>query len=130
MKTTHTEHCSFCGRPESDGARLIAGGGGHLPPVSICVECIELCRQIIRIESTSPSLAQNTELRPWASLTIEGRTVEWMAMTAYGNDGPIVLILVRKPGSRSGPAMVLGAGTIPTEVHAHEAFQMFKDQLE
>lgn len=34
--------CSFCGRPQSEVQRLVAG-----PDVYICNECVELCRDII-----------------------------------------------------------------------------------
>ena len=34
--------CSFCGRPQSEVQRLVAG-----PDVYICNECVELCRSII-----------------------------------------------------------------------------------
>ena len=38
--------CSFCGRPQSQVTRLVAG-----PDVYICDECVELCVDIIRDES-------------------------------------------------------------------------------
>lgn len=34
--------CSFCGRPQSQVKRLVAG-----PDVYICNECVELCQDII-----------------------------------------------------------------------------------
>ncbi|MDR2486392.1 MAG: ATP-dependent Clp protease ATP-binding subunit ClpX [Clostridiales Family XIII bacterium] len=37
--------CSFCGKPQDQVKRLIAG-----PNVYICDECVELCREIIREE--------------------------------------------------------------------------------
>src|SRR5438105_10910152 len=36
-------HCSFCGKPQDQVRRLIAGPGA----VYICDECVELCREII-----------------------------------------------------------------------------------
>ncbi|NLY09246.1 MAG: AAA domain-containing protein, partial [Tissierellia bacterium] len=35
-------YCSFCGKPQDQVSRLIAG-----PEVFICNECIELCKEII-----------------------------------------------------------------------------------
>ena len=37
--------CSFCGKPQSEARRLIAG-----PGVYICDECIELCMSILEDE--------------------------------------------------------------------------------
>ena len=37
--------CSFCGKPQEQVRRLIAG-----PNVYICNECIELCQEIIEEE--------------------------------------------------------------------------------
>ena len=39
--------CSFCGKPQSEARRLIAG-----PGVYICDECIELCMSILEDEKT------------------------------------------------------------------------------
>ena len=38
-------YCSFCGKSQHEGPKLIAG-----PSVFICDECIELCNDIIRDE--------------------------------------------------------------------------------
>jgi len=38
-------HCSFCGKPQTDVAKLIAG-----PGVYICNHCIDLCNEIITDE--------------------------------------------------------------------------------
>ncbi len=35
-------HCSFCGKPQTDVAKLIAG-----PFVFICDECVEMCNDVI-----------------------------------------------------------------------------------
>ena len=41
---TQTElHCSFCGKPQSQVAKLVAGPNG----VFICDECIETCREML-----------------------------------------------------------------------------------
>src|SRR5579875_3413962 len=44
-------HCSFCGKPQDQVQRLIAGPGA----VYICNECVELCREIIQEESSGPA---------------------------------------------------------------------------
>ena len=41
-------YCSFCGKSQHEVKKLIAG-----PSVFICDECIELCNDIIREETTS-----------------------------------------------------------------------------
>ena len=41
-------YCSFCGKSQHEVRKLIAG-----PSVFICDECIELCNDIIREESSA-----------------------------------------------------------------------------
>ena len=41
-------YCSFCGKSQHEVRKLIAG-----PSVFICDECIELCNDIIREETSS-----------------------------------------------------------------------------
>jgi hypothetical protein len=41
-----TSYCSFCGESQHEIEKLIAG-----PNVFICNECVELCMDIIRVES-------------------------------------------------------------------------------
>ncbi len=48
-RTTYT--CSFCGKNQEQVKRLIAGPGA----VYICDECVELCREIIQEDKSSPS---------------------------------------------------------------------------
>ena len=48
-RTTYT--CSFCGKNQEQVRRLIAGPGA----VYICDECVELCREIIQEDKSSPS---------------------------------------------------------------------------
>ena len=38
-------HCSFCGKPDSQVERLIAG-----PGVYICNECVALCNELLQEE--------------------------------------------------------------------------------
>jgi hypothetical protein len=49
--------CSFCGKPNTEVAALVAG-----PGVYICDECVSLCQQIIESKPKSASVPQ---LRPW-----------------------------------------------------------------
>ena len=46
MASEHVRYCSFCSRPQNQVGRLIAGPGS----VSICDECVELCREILAEE--------------------------------------------------------------------------------
>jgi ATP-dependent Clp protease ATP-binding subunit ClpX len=46
--------CSFCGKSQDQVRRLIAGPGA----VYICNECVELCREIIEEDKSSPSPAK------------------------------------------------------------------------
>ncbi len=46
MASEHVRYCSFCSRPHNQVGRLIAGPGS----VSICDECVELCREILAEE--------------------------------------------------------------------------------
>lgn len=43
-----TCHCSFCGKEQSEVAKLIAG-----PQVYICDECIDLCNEIVKDEDAA-----------------------------------------------------------------------------
>jgi ATP-dependent Clp protease ATP-binding subunit ClpX len=46
--------CSFCGRPQEQVSRLIAGPGS----VYICDQCVELCKEILDEESASTQQVQ------------------------------------------------------------------------
>ena len=48
-RTTYT--CSFCGKNQEQVRRLIAGPGA----VYICDECVELCREIVQEDKSSPA---------------------------------------------------------------------------
>ena len=39
-------HCSFCGKPQSEARKIIAG-----PGVCICDECVSLCNDVIESET-------------------------------------------------------------------------------
>ncbi len=51
MIPTGNQRCSFCRRTQEEVTRLIAGPEG----VYICDECVELCREILTEESSSPA---------------------------------------------------------------------------
>jgi len=60
-----SRRCSFCGRSENEIQRLIAGPEG----VSICNECVDLCREILageapRLSPAAPALAGRPFLSP------------------------------------------------------------------
>ncbi len=48
--TTKILYCSFCGKSQNEVKKLIAG-----PSVFVCDECIDLCNDIIREETTTTS---------------------------------------------------------------------------
>ena len=48
-------YCSFCGKSQHEVKKLIAG-----PSVFICDECIDLCNDIIRDETTADTAASGT----------------------------------------------------------------------
>ena len=52
--TTNELRCSFCGKPQSQVRRLVAG-----PGVYICDECIELCMSILNDEKNLCSKKEN-----------------------------------------------------------------------
>ena len=62
--------CSFCGKPQDQVRRLVAG-----PGVYICDECIALCEDIIREEFAADERAEEYELaelpkpRLWRSMS-------------------------------------------------------------
>ena len=57
-----TGFCSFCGKPDHDVAKIIAG-----PGIYICDECVALCNDILTEEA--PSVAGDAELVYWQGLT-------------------------------------------------------------
>jgi len=68
VRKTLIASCSFCGKPNTDVATLVAG-----PGVYICDECVTLCQLIM--ESKPASVPQ---LRAWPP--------SWRA--CRGSDGP------------------------------------------
>jgi ATP-dependent Clp protease ATP-binding subunit ClpX len=54
--------CSFCGRPEHEVQKMIAG-----PGVYICDECVQKCNDILGPEGSPPA----PQLPQWESMTDE-----------------------------------------------------------
>jgi len=70
-----TASCSFCLKPSSEVAKLVAG-----PGVYICDECVDLCRQII---ASPPSLPP--QLTSWEEgLDLDGVLASLPRMAAAG----------------------------------------------
>ena len=80
----------------------------------------------------------------WIRFECDGRTFEYAALSteqkthppstpahklSRGAWVPIVLVVVRKPGDETGPAMVYPYGTIVTKEHAVEAARFFWSDL-
>ncbi|WKY46392.1 ATP-dependent Clp protease ATP-binding subunit ClpX [Eubacteriaceae bacterium ES3] len=51
--------CSFCGKSQSQVKRMVAG-----PGVYICNECIELCQEIIDVESIAADISMESVPKP------------------------------------------------------------------
>src|SRR5215204_6127222 len=71
-------HCSFCGKPQDQVRRLIAGPGA----VYICDECVELCREIIDEETPPPPRAK----LPLAKLPTPRKIYEQLNQYVIGQD--------------------------------------------
>lgn len=53
--------CSFCGRPQKAGRKLVAGPPGT--DVSICDECVQLCGVVLKEDSEQGKAAQTRNLK-------------------------------------------------------------------
>ncbi len=58
MSTKH--HCSFCGKSQDDVVRLVQGQ----PGVCICNECIELCAELVKEETSKANIATHEDGLP------------------------------------------------------------------
>ncbi|MBP2702814.1 ClpX C4-type zinc finger protein [Microbispora sp. RL4-1S] len=65
--------CSFCGKPKTDVAKLIAGAGVH-----ICNECVGLCVQILDMESEGKSPSEI----PWPDAMTDEQILELLPRVA------------------------------------------------
>ena len=69
--------CSFCGRPQSQVRRLIAG-----PDVYICNECVDLCRDII----SEGMAAESMEIHEEAELPKPKEIAELLSQYVIGQE--------------------------------------------
>ncbi len=66
-----TANCSFCGKPNTDVKKIVAG-----PGVYICDECVALCNEVIaQVEEQPNSAPRSTEPAP-------DRLLEWLPSIA------------------------------------------------
>lgn len=61
-KSTSELRCTFCGKPHTEVAKLIAG-----PGIYICNGCVGLCQAILERERDNPT--KPPSLPEWATLT-------------------------------------------------------------
>lgn len=108
-------HCSFCGKPEKEVARLLAGGGeqpaGMLPVVNICNECIALCNRILL---DHPSKRHT----PWTLFVTGGQQYEWAAFAQ--DDGSTFMMVRRFNNDQKSFGLVLERGDQPSTDLAKE----------
>ncbi len=75
MTTTRgsrTEHsCSFCGKPQSQVRRLLAGPGR----VFICDRCVQLCQQVIEEDNPAPAIPVVPSPKAGASRALTPRKI-------------------------------------------------------
>jgi hypothetical protein len=75
----------------------------------------------------------------WIAFECDGRRLEYLVVHAEqeitppnGGSGPVrpvVMVCVRKLGSKDGPAMMYPQGTVATVAHACDTARLFTDQL-
>jgi hypothetical protein len=68
--------CSFCAKPSSDVAKVIAG-----PGVYICNECVGLCTDILQAEQDKPS-DPDPELPAWDESMTDEQILELLPRIA------------------------------------------------
>jgi hypothetical protein len=75
--------CSFCLKPNTQVARLVAG-----PGVYICNECVDLCAQLVAIEppaaepQAAPQDAPPPQVHPWERLDNVDQALELLPRIA------------------------------------------------
>jgi hypothetical protein len=111
--------CSFCGKGESEVARLVTGGGqqprGVLPAVAICNQCIALSCQILGGSTPLPP----TEFH-WKSFVHEGHGFEW---TVLPQPDHTQLMVIKRTGTEKSIGWVIDANDVPTAEIAKEAIK-------
>jgi hypothetical protein len=68
--------CSFCAKPSSEVAKVIAG-----PGVYICDECVGLCNAILAAEQQKPS-QPGTQLPPWEDTMTDEQILDLLPRVA------------------------------------------------
>jgi hypothetical protein len=68
--------CSFCAKPSSEVAKVIAG-----PGVYICDECIRLCNAILAQEQQKPSQPER-QLPAWEEAMTDGQILDLLPRIA------------------------------------------------
>lgn len=64
---TNGLRCSFCGKPEEDVDKIIAG-----PGIYICNQCVDACNAILTSPGSSPSdMQERPQVRPWDGMSLE-----------------------------------------------------------
>lgn len=113
--------CSFCGKPKSEVARLIAG-----PSAYICNECVALCvdvlddgdlalvttegQLLVRFPDGSIHLCE--QQHTWINFAHDGIDLQWCAAIAFARTPkPMAVAAVR---STTGPRRVIGS-TFPMQ---------------
>lgn len=127
--------CSFCGKRQSEVAKLIAG-----PTVYICNECVVLCMEIVDADTTASPTTEGQLLvcfpdgtvhtseqqDAWRQLTYEGETMEWCRAMGFVRSPTAVPVLAVR---RRGQHLIMGASFPPdaelTEVEARVVIEAF-----
>ena len=106
--------CSFCAKPNTDVAKLVAG-----PGVYICDECVALCQQVIDADARpgesrgSPRGSRLTILMPcWRTSRASPRRPSWSKRASQGGSpGPRTrsYLGTDRRGARHDPPVRVGA---------------------
>jgi ClpX C4-type zinc finger len=125
--TTVTRCCSFCLKPSTQVAKLVAGHG-----VYICNECVALCSEIIQAELAGPAAdapaadapASPPQLAPWEQeMSLEEILAALPRVAAAGQQAQEYLThWVRKARSLGATWARIGAALDMTRQSAWERF--------
>jgi hypothetical protein len=131
------KHCSFCGKPERDVRKLIAGGGaqpkGRLARVYICDQCVRLYQAMVTGESAAASESAECvqsqfpeTLVEWFALSIASDNFEWASEPQA--DGTVLLV-VRRAGTQKSVGGVFPAGTAVGPELVHQILRTLGERL-
>jgi ClpX C4-type zinc finger len=115
--------CSFCLKPSTEVARLVAGHG-----VYICNECVALCGEIIQAELPGPAAAdpagRQPRVAPWEQQTsLDEVLASLPRVAAAGQQAQAYLThWVRKARSLGATWAQIGAALDMTRQSAWERF--------